>query len=70
MTGPAKKPFERNRGKTTSEENRTPALLREEYLKIEELASRLKLSPKTVRNKMASGIFQRGIHYLSPRGIG
>ncbi|MBI4489175.1 MAG: HTH domain-containing protein [Deltaproteobacteria bacterium] len=29
----------------------------EEYLTIDELAARLKVSPKTIRNKMASGSF-------------
>lgn len=42
----------------------------EEYLTIGELANRLKLKPKTVKNKMASGIFKRGVHYFSPPGIG
>lgn len=42
----------------------------EEYLTIPELAAWLKLSPKTVKNKMARGIFRRGIHYFSPKGIG
>jgi len=42
----------------------------EEYLTISELAARLKLKPKTIKNKMASGIFRRGVHYFSPRGIG
>ncbi len=42
----------------------------EEYLKIGEVAERLKLSPKTIKNKMASGIFKRGVHYFSPRGMG
>ena len=42
----------------------------EEYLTISELASRLKLKPKTIKNKMASGILRRGVHYFSPRGIG
>ena len=42
----------------------------EEYLTILELAARLKLSPKTIKNKMASGVFRRGVHYFSPRGIG
>lgn len=46
------------------------AIPQEEYLTISELASRLKLSPKTVKNKMASGIFRRGVHYFSPPGIG
>ena len=42
----------------------------EEYLTISELAARLKVKPKTVKNKMASGIFQMGIHYFSPKGLG
>jgi hypothetical protein len=42
----------------------------EEYLKITEVADRLKVKPKTVKNKMASGIFKRGIHYFSPPGLG
>ena len=42
----------------------------EEYLTIEELSARLKLKPKTVKNKMASGIFRRGVHYFSPVGLG
>jgi hypothetical protein len=42
----------------------------EEYLTIEELAARLKLKPKTVRNKMALGVFRKGLHYFSPKGLG
>ena len=42
----------------------------EEYLTIKELSSRLKVKPKTIKNKMASGIFQKGVHYFSPKGIG
>ena len=42
----------------------------EEYLTIGEVAARLKVKPKTVKNKMASGILRRGVHYFSPRGIG
>jgi hypothetical protein len=41
----------------------------EEYLTIGETAGRLKLSPKTVKNKMAAGIFKKGIHYFSPVGL-
>jgi hypothetical protein len=44
-------------------------LLAEEYLTINELAARLKIKPKTIKNKMASGIFKKGIHYFSPRGL-
>ncbi len=42
----------------------------EDYLTITEVASRLKIKPKTVKNKMAAGIFQRGVHYFSPKGLG
>jgi len=42
----------------------------EEYLKISEVAERLKLSPRTIANKMAAGVFRRGVHYFSPRGLG
>ena len=41
----------------------------EEYLTINEVAARLKLSPKAIRNKMSSGIFGRGVHYVSPGGL-
>jgi hypothetical protein len=42
----------------------------EEYLTIAELAERLKLTPKTIKNKMGAGIFKRGVHYFSPPGMG
>jgi hypothetical protein len=42
----------------------------EEYLTIGEIAARLKLSPKTVKNKMAAGILRKGVHYFSPLGMG
>ena len=41
----------------------------EEYLTIGELSGRLKLKPKTIKNKMASGIFKKGVHYFSPKGL-
>jgi hypothetical protein len=41
----------------------------EEYLTIPEVASRLKIKPKTLKNKMAAGIFRKGVHYFSPPGI-
>ena len=41
----------------------------EEYLTIDELAARLKLKPKTVKNKMVNGTFIKGIHYFSPDGL-
>ena len=42
----------------------------EEYLTIDELAARLKLKPKTIKNKMVNGTFIKGIHYFSPAGMG
>jgi len=42
----------------------------EEYLTIDELAARLKLKPKTIKNKMANGTFIKGVHYFSPDGMG
>ncbi len=44
--------------------------LPKEYLTIGDLAYRLTVKPKTIKNKMASGIFRRGVHYFSPKGIG
>jgi len=42
----------------------------EEYLTVKEVATRLKLSPKTVKNKMTAGVFRRGVHYFAPPGMG
>src|SRR5215813_6912608 len=42
----------------------------EEYLTISEVAARLKVKPKTVRNEMASGVFRKGEHYVRPKGLG
>ena len=42
----------------------------EEFLTIAEVAARLKISPKTVKNKMASGIFRKAVHFFSPPGLG
>jgi excisionase family DNA binding protein len=41
-----------------------------EYLTVKELADRLGLTRKTVRNKMAAGVFRKGVHYFSPEGLG
>jgi excisionase family DNA binding protein len=41
----------------------------EEYLTIAEVAERLKLKPKTVKNKMAAGLFRQGVHYIRPLGM-
>ena len=37
---------------------------------IAETAERLKLKPKTIKNKMAAGIFRKGVHFFSPMGLG
>ena len=47
-----------------------PIATPEEYLTISEVAIRLKVTPKTVRNKMASGVFCKGVHYVRPNGLG
>jgi hypothetical protein len=41
----------------------------DEYLSVSEVAARLKIEPKTVRNKMATGVFKRGVHYFSLPGL-
>jgi hypothetical protein len=43
----------------------------EELITVEQLAARLGWTPKTVQNKMGGkdAIFQRGVHYDSPRGL-
>ena len=41
----------------------------EEYLTVAELAARLKLKPKTVKNKISSGAFRQGVHYFRPPGM-
>jgi hypothetical protein len=41
----------------------------EDYLRISEVADRLKLKPKTVKNKMAAGAFRLGVHYFRPPGM-
>ncbi len=41
----------------------------DEYITIDELAARLTLEPKTVMNKMASGVFVKGVHYFRPKGL-
>jgi len=41
----------------------------DEYLTISEVAARLKLKPKSVKNKMAAGAFRLGVHYFRPPGM-
>ncbi|HXV79357.1 MAG TPA: helix-turn-helix domain-containing protein [Candidatus Binatia bacterium] len=40
------------------------------YLTVAELAARLKVKPKTIRNKMTTGLFTEGIHYSRRPGLG
>ena len=42
----------------------------EEYLTIAELSARLKIKPKTIKNKMSAGVFRKGIHFFSRPGLG
>jgi hypothetical protein len=42
----------------------------DEYLTIPEVAARLKLSAKSVRNKMAGGVFRKGVHFFRRPGVG
>ena len=35
----------------------------DDYLTIEQLAARLGWEPKTIQNKIAKGVFKKGIHY-------
>jgi hypothetical protein len=42
----------------------------DEYLTVAEVAARLKLSAKTVRNRMYDGTWQRGEQWFAPNGIG
>jgi hypothetical protein len=62
MSEPTKGPLEQTR-----RHSRPSA--EEEYLTTEELAQRLKLKPRTIKNKMAAGVLRKGIHYVHPKGI-
>lgn len=48
---------------------RLPAVS-DEYLTTAEVARRLRLHPRTVRNKIAAGIFREGEHYFRRPGLG
>lgn len=41
----------------------------DEYLTTAEVADRLKVKPKTIKNKMALGAFRQGVHYFRPPGM-
>jgi hypothetical protein len=41
-----------------------------EYMTTREAGELLRLSPKSLRNKIAAGIFREGVHFHTRRGIG
>jgi hypothetical protein len=41
----------------------------EEFLTVQQLASRLGYEVKTVQNKIAAGIFKKGVHYSTAPGL-
>jgi len=41
----------------------------EEFITIGELGRRLNYSPKTIRNKIALGVFKKGVHYGAAEGL-
>lgn len=45
-------------------------LTADEYLTIADVAARLRVSPKRVRNLMAAKVFVQGQHFFRPRGMG
>jgi hypothetical protein len=42
----------------------------DEYLTVAEIAERLRLTPKSVRNRMYGGPWRKGVHWFSRPGIG
>jgi hypothetical protein len=42
----------------------------EGYLTTSEVAELLRLKPKTIRNKVAAGIFRQGVHFFRKPGLG
>ena len=42
----------------------------DQYLTIPEVAALLRVKPKTLRNKIASGVFREGVHFFRPLGLG
>jgi hypothetical protein len=41
-----------------------------EYLTTAEVAALLRLAPKTIRNKVAAGVFRQGEHFFRKPGLG
>jgi len=69
MTGHDGKKMSRRSG---DDARRHPAIAADsgEYMTIREGAVFIRVSPKTMRNKMALGILREGIHYVRRRGLG
>jgi hypothetical protein len=42
--------------------------LTEEYLTTGELTQRLRWAPRTIRAKIAAGVFREGMHFFQPPG--
>ncbi len=42
--------------------------MRDELLTKKELAERLKVAPHTIDNRMAIGMYRKGVHYYRPKG--
>lgn len=38
------------------------------YLNLQEAAALLRVRPAAIRQRMARGVFTRGVHYFHPRG--
>jgi Helix-turn-helix domain len=41
-----------------------------EYLTTAEVAALLRVAPKTIRNKVAAGVFRQGEHFFRKPGLG
>jgi hypothetical protein len=41
----------------------------EEYLTLEQLAEPLNYSRKTIQNKIATGVFKKGVHFSTAPGL-
>ena len=41
-----------------------------EYMNVKEAAEFVRVSPRTLRNKMAAGVLRIGVHYFRTAGLG
>jgi len=51
-------------------QQRGPDAAPHEYLNVAEAAEFVRVSPRTLRNKMAAGVLRLGIHYFRTPGLG